>query len=97
MKTKSKSPKTTTRPTTQTQINYEITVANLADAYFEVAKINHYMVGIVGTYTYDEYHDASQVLINRQNDPKNSTKFNQLELALNVLEMDCQRVHNTKP
>ena len=41
----------------------------LADAFEAIARVNHYMVGIIDEeVTLDELDDAEQILITRQND-----------------------------
>ena len=63
----------------------------LADAYQAVASANHYMIGIVEPFTDDEYDQAKQELIMRQNavdkvlDPE---QFAVLDLALELIEQD---------
>ena len=60
----------------------------LADAFEHVAKVNHYMVGVIGDFTDDELDDAEQLLIARQNKlrvQKGST-FNRYERALDDIE-----------
>lgn len=59
----------------------------LADAYEAVARVNHYMVGIVEVVTYDELSDAEQILITRQNDTATkSASFKRIDLALDLIQ-----------
>ncbi len=62
----------------------------LADAYFVIALVNHYMVGIVdSTVTDDERDAAEQILISRQNAlPQIGDPNRQYSLALDLLEND---------
>lgn len=60
----------------------------LANAIVEVTKIDHYMIGIVEKFTYDELHDATQMLIERQNYlvVENSPEWFELDRALDYAE-----------
>lgn len=61
----------------------------LADAYEAVAKVDHYMVGIVESFTDAELDAAEQILITRQNAGKQSgARYRRLDLALNLIESD---------
>ncbi len=65
----------------------------LADALEAVARVNHYMVGIVGDHCADEIDAAEQLLIDRQNSVANAmpasreeSRYMDLELALDLVE-----------
>jgi len=60
----------------------------LADALFQVARVNHYMVGIIDPITPAELDQAEQILIDGQNAcPKtNGARFRQYDLALDLVE-----------
>ena len=61
----------------------------LANAYLAIAKLDHYMVGIVETVTDAERDEAEQILINGQNaTKKRSAAWRCHDLALDVLEQD---------
>jgi len=68
-------------------------IEQLADAYEAVAKVNHYMVGIVESTTRDEKDAAEQILINRQNAGRQSGAiYERLDLALDLLANDRLRI-----
>lgn len=59
----------------------------LADAFHEVGKVNHYMVGVVGGFSDEELEAAEQILIDRQNaGPQKGKAFAALERALDEIE-----------
>lgn len=61
----------------------------IADAYEAVARVNHYMVGIVEIVTEDEVDAAEQILISRQNAGlQKGARYKRLGLALDLLEGD---------
>jgi hypothetical protein len=67
----------------------------LAEAYLEIARVNHYMVGIVdGAVTDDELSAAEQILIAGQNAltdasmPRTAARVLRYELALDVLQAE---------
>lgn len=64
----------------------------LADAYYALAHINHYMVGIVESVTWKEREAAEQILISRQNAlPRQAGRvYKRLDLALDLIEMERQ-------
>lgn len=67
-------------------------VEQLADAYEAIAKVNHYMVGIVAPVTDEEVDKAEQLLITRQNDtPERSRKYRVLNLALDLIQAEQRR------
>lgn len=73
-----------------------VSAKQLADAYEAIAKVNHYLVGIVARdeITLEDYDAAEQILIDRQNSrTEKSRSWNVLELALDILEYDRKRVH----
>lgn len=65
----------------------------LATAYEAVARVNHYMVGIVETVTDDELAEAEQILITRQNNlPRvDRAPYRRLSLALTLIEHEQRR------
>lgn len=61
---------------------------HLAHAYLDVARTNHYMVGVVFDHTDDLLDDAEQILIGMESlhaDPP------QLQLALDLIEHERAR------
>lgn len=56
----------------------------LAEAFVHVATVNHYQVGIVGSYTPEELDEAEQLIITRDNAADNKDPI--LELALDLME-----------
>lgn len=59
----------------------------LADAFLSVARVNHYMVGIVEPFTADELDEAEQVLIGAQNAlHPDEMEWQHHELALDLVE-----------
>lgn len=70
----------------------------LANAYEHVARVNHYMVGIVEPTTYDELCVAQQIMIERQNRlSPNHAAHRDLELALDLIEQDIKHAANDEP
>lgn len=72
-----------------------INAEHLADAYEAVAKVNHYLVGIVARddLDLDDYDAAEQILITRQNnESERSARHVRLNLALDCLEYDRKRL-----
>ena len=66
-------------------------ITDLADAYEAVARVNHYMVGVVETITDDELDGAYSHLITRQNAAHPTSKrYATLELALDIIEHEKQ-------
>jgi hypothetical protein len=64
-----------------------VKVQQLADAFHEVGKINHYMVGVTCGFDREELEAAEQVLIDRQNaGPQKGKAFQALERALEEIE-----------
>jgi hypothetical protein len=64
-----------------------VRVQQLADAFAEVGRINHYMVGVTYDFSPEELEAAEQVLIDRQNAGQQKGKaFQALERALNEIE-----------
>jgi hypothetical protein len=64
-----------------------VKVQQLADAFHEVGKINHYMVGVTCGFDREELEAAEQVLIDRQNaGPQKGKAFQALERALDEIE-----------
>jgi hypothetical protein len=72
----------------------------LADSYEAVARVNHYMVGIIEPCTIDEREAAKELLIRKQNaipgyNAKDRTRHEQrkwrvLNLALDLIEYDIE-------
>ena len=59
----------------------------LADAFTEIARTNHYMVGLTETITAAELEEAEQLLITRQNNVRPSTTMWLIfDLALDLIE-----------
>ncbi len=64
-----------------------VAVQQLADAFQAVGKLNHYMVGVVFSFSDAELEAAEQVLIDRQNaGPQKGKAFQALERALDEIE-----------
>lgn len=64
-----------------------VKVQQLADAFHEVGKINHYMVGVTAGFSPEELEAAEQVLIDRQNaGPQKGKAFQALERALDEIK-----------
>lgn len=64
-----------------------VKVQQLADAFHEVGKVNHYMVGVTFGFSDEELEAAEQVLIERQNaGPQKGKAFQALERALDEIE-----------
>ncbi len=62
---------------------------HLVDAMQIIAKCDNYMIGLTNPedYCIDEFNEARQILINRQNLTKNNSKsYKRLELSLDLLE-----------
>ena len=53
--------------------------SRLAEACIKVAEANHYLVGVIGVFTIDEYFEAEQELINADDETE---KFNLAFLVL---------------
>jgi hypothetical protein len=53
----------------------------LAQALMAIARVNHYMVGLVEPVSWDEVHDAMQILIRHENKHPNATVRRALDLA----------------
>jgi hypothetical protein len=58
----------------------------LADAYVALAIANHYMLTVTQTVSLEEYEEAEQILIRRDNDANNADA--NLNAALDLLERD---------
>jgi flavin-binding protein dodecin len=59
----------------------------LADAFAQVGKLNHYMVGVTFNFKREELEAAEQLLIDRQNaGPQKGKAFQALERALDEVE-----------
>ena len=59
----------------------------LADAFTEIARTNHYMIGLTETITISELEEAEQLLITRQNNVGSSTTMWLIfDLALDLIE-----------
>lgn len=59
----------------------------IADAFHEVGKANHYMVGVTIEFNREELEAAEQILIDRQNaGPQKGKSFQALEHALDAIE-----------
>lgn len=71
---------------------------DLAEAMLAIARVNHYMVGLVEPVTYDELTGAQQVLIDQQNaQPEGSEVWQQCDLALDLLEdMEKRQAYKTE-
>ena len=70
-------------------------VEQLAVAYEAIARVNHYMVGVVDKQvTVDELDAAEQLLISRQNAlrPNQRAAYKRLDLALDLLAYWRERV-----
>lgn len=65
----------------------------LADAFFAVAGVNHYMVGIVEPFTDEELTEAEQILIAGENESArgNSHIKEQYTLALDLVEQEQRK------
>lgn len=77
------------------------TAERLADASIKIARANHYFVGFDPATTdgisYDDYTDAYQILITRENADKQTVKRQQFyDLAMGVLGSACYRQHHTR-
>ena len=60
--------------------------SHLADAFEQVARVNHYMIGIVEDYTDEELLGAEQQLIARQNaGTQQGQRFATFERALDMV------------
>lgn len=57
---------------------------HIAEAYLAAARINHYLIGVVGNFTYAELEAASQILISQSNAAANADPT--IELALDLIE-----------
>lgn len=63
-----------------------VRAAFLADAFEAVARVNHYMVGIIEDYLDDELDRAEQILINKQNaGPQKGARYAVFERALDLV------------
>lgn len=66
-----------------------VRVHQLADAFHEVGKVDHYMVGIAYPFSDEELEAAEQILIDRQNGgPQKGKVFAALERALDAIESE---------
>jgi hypothetical protein len=64
-----------------------VLVQQLADAFAQVGKLNHYMVGVTFNFKREELEAAEQLLIDRQNaGPQKGKAFQALERALDEVE-----------
>lgn len=64
-----------------------VSVIQLADAFEAVGRVDHYMVGVIYTFSDEELDAAEQKLINKQNTgPQKGKAFQALERALNLIE-----------
>lgn len=65
----------------------------LAAAYLAVARVNHYMVGIVEPVTDDELDAAEQILITEENKPATARKASTyaIGLALDLVQDEQAR------
>lgn len=76
------------RINTQKALNV-VAVKQLAEAFVHIAKVNHYMVGLVHTYDIDDLDAAEQILIDRQNaGPQKGAQYKLLDRALDVLDAE---------
>ncbi len=68
----------------------------LADAFEAVARVNHYMVGVVVEYDEDDLNAAEQHLINRQNavGTQKGAEYRRLDLALDLVEQARTRLRH---
>lgn len=65
----------------------EVKAQHVAEAYHAVARVNHYLVGVVGAYSEEELDRAEQILINKQTaGPQKGKAYTTLELALDLVE-----------
>lgn len=62
------------------------TAAHLAEAFVQVARANHYMVGITHDFTPEERDQAEQRLIDRQNACDDEGEHAVLDFALDLIE-----------
>ncbi len=64
----------------------------LAEAFETVARVNHHLVGVVGSYTDEDLDAAEQILIDKQNSgPQSGACFKTLDLALDMVEIARRR------
>lgn len=64
-----------------------VTIKHLVEAFEHVARVNHYMVGVVGTFTDQELDAAEQIMISKQNDCKRQgQRYELLERALGLVD-----------
>lgn len=56
------------------------------EAFRHVARVNHYLVGVVGTITRDELDAARQIAIQKQNEQKRGKVWNDLERTLDLMD-----------
>ena len=64
--------------------------SHLAEAYLQVARADHYLVGVVPGYTLDELDAAEQILISIENASRIADPA--IGLALDLIEYDRKRV-----
>lgn len=71
----------------------------LADAVLGVARVNHYMVGVIEHVTQAEVDEARQILIDRQNALRRQKgkAYTTLDLALDLLERPIMHGMVVKP
>jgi len=68
-------------------MNYTIRAHHVADAFQKAARVNHYLVGVVGTLTREELEQAKQILISEQNaGPQKGKVYLDLDRALDMIE-----------
>lgn len=73
-----------------------VRVAHIAEAYEHVARINHYLVGVIvtqGPITTPELEAAEQLLIDKQNaGPQKGQRYVVLDRALDLIEHELRTV-----
>lgn len=66
---------------------------DLAAASFKVATANHYLVGVIGVFTREEYEGAKQRLIGWQHaGGGKGIRHRRLDLALDLIELELKRL-----
>jgi len=72
-----------------------IRMCHLADAFLAVARVNHYMVGIIESCSAEELEGAKQILIARQNaGPQSGMVFREFDLALDLLDVAIEKANS---
>ena len=72
-----------------------VSAEHLADAYEAVAKVNHYLVGVVGrdALEWGDFEAAEQILIARENASVGGSRAEKrIGLALDILAYDRRRL-----